>query len=117
MPRETANPNRKYIRIALIVGVILIVVVWPISWSNGVYNEAITFQETVEEKWGDVQTDYQRRLDLIPNLVNTVKGAAENEKEILIQVTNARAGIVSAKTPEEMNMMGKKINTAINLAF
>lgn len=47
----------------------------------------------------------------------TVKGAAANEKGILTQVTEARAGIVNAKTPEDMEVMGKKINTAINLAF
>jgi LemA protein len=46
-----------------------------------------------------------------------VKGAAENEKEILTQVTQARAGIVGAKTPEDLELAGRKINTAINLAF
>lgn len=81
------------------------------------YNTAVNFQENVGEKWGDVGATYQRRADLIPQLVATVKGAAANEKEILIRVTEARAGIVNAKTPEEMDMMGKKINTAINLAF
>jgi LemA protein len=64
-----------------------------------------------------VGVTYQRRADLIPQLVATVKGAAANEKGILTQVTEARAGIVNAKTPEDMDLMGKKINTAINLAF
>jgi LemA protein len=64
-----------------------------------------------------VQAAYQRRADLVPNLVATVKGAAENEKEILTQVTQARAGIVGAKTPEDLEIAGRKINTAINLAF
>lgn len=82
-----------------------------------VYDKAVAQQERVDEAWSNVQSAYQRRADLIPNLVNTVKGAAENEKEILTQVTQARAGIVNAKTPEDMEMMGKKINTAINLAF
>ena len=81
------------------------------------YNKAVGYQETVDEKWGNVQSAYQRRLDLIPNLMKTVKAAAKNEKEILTQVTQARAGIVGAKTPEDMELMGKKINTAINLAF
>jgi LemA protein len=49
--------------------------------------------------------------------VATVKGAAENEKEILTNVTQARAGIVNAKTPEDLELAGRKINTAINLAF
>lgn len=81
------------------------------------YNTAVNLQENVDEKWGDVGATYQRRADLIPQLVATVKGAAANEKEILTRVTEARAGIVNAKTPEDMELMGKKINTAINLAF
>jgi LemA protein len=81
------------------------------------YTKAVGYQETVDEKWGNVQSAYQRRLDLIPNLMKTVKAAAKNEKEILTQVTQARAGIVGAKTPEDMELMGKKINTAINLMY
>ena len=81
------------------------------------YNTAVELQENVTEMWGDVGVTYQRRADLIPQLVATVKGAAANEKGILTQVTEARAGIVNAKTPEDMDLMGKKINTAINLAF
>ena len=81
------------------------------------YNKAVSLQESVDEKWGNVQSAYQRRLDLIPNLIKTVKAAAKNEKEILTQVTQARAGIVDAKTPQDMELMGKKINTAINLMY
>ena len=81
------------------------------------YNSAITLQESVDESWGNVGASYQRRADLIPQLVATVKGAAQNEGDILKSVTQARAGIVNAKTPEDMELMGKKINTAINLAF
>ena len=81
------------------------------------YNTAISLQETVDESWGNVGASYQRRADLIPQLVATVKGAAKNEGDILKSVTQARAGIVNAKTPEDMELMGKKINTAINLAF
>jgi LemA protein len=81
------------------------------------YNTAVALQENVDEKWGNVGASYQRRADLVPQLVATVKGAAENERGILTAVTEARAGIVGAKTPEDMELMGRKINTAINLAF
>lgn len=81
------------------------------------YNTAVKYQENVDQAWNDVGAQYQRRADLVPQLVATVKGAAENEKGILTQVTNARAGIVGAKTPEDMDIAGKKINAAINLAF
>lgn len=96
-----------------LVGLVLIV----FMMYRGSYNTAVNLQENVDEKWGDVGATYQRRADLIPQLVATVKGAAANEKGILTQVTEARAGIVNAKTPEDMDIMGKKINTAINLAF
>ena len=85
--------------------------------SCGPYDQAILLQEQVDESWGNVGAAYQRRADLVPQLVATVKGASENEKEILVKVTQARAGIVSAENPEDMTMFGKEINTAINLAF
>ena len=105
--------KRSYIIIGAIVGVIGIIFITYIS----IYNKAVSLQEKVDEKWANVQSAYQRRADLVPQLVETVKGAAKNEKDILTQVTNARAGIVNAKTPEDMEIAGKKINTAINLAF
>lgn len=88
------------------------------------YNKAIGFQENVDEKWGNVSSAYQRRADLVPQLVATVEAAAKNEQKILIKVTEARSGMVgvadeiaNAKNPEQLQMLGKKINTAINLAF
>ena len=54
-------------------------------------NSVPTAEEQVNNKWGDLQADYQRRADLIPNLVATVKGYANQEKSVLVEVTNARA--------------------------
>ena len=59
----------------------------------GKYNQLVTLDQEVNKKWGDVQTVYQRRADLIPNLVNTVQGAANFEKSTLTEVTNARASV------------------------
>src|SRR5439155_24739976 len=59
----------------------------------GTYNRLVTLDQTVNKKWGDVQSVYQRRADLIPNLVNTVSGAANFEKSTLVEVTNARASV------------------------
>lgn len=101
----------------IVLGVIVVFVFGFISWGSGTYDRAVALQENVNAVWSDVQATYQRRADLVPNLVATVKGAAENEKEILTQVTQARAGIVNAKTPEDLEIAGRKINTAINLAF
>ena len=105
--------KRSWIIIASIVGLILII--FMTYRSN--FNTANEYQKEVDKAWGNVQSSYQRRADLVPQLVATVKGAAENERGILTAVTEARAGIVDAKTPQDMELMGKKINTAINLAF
>lgn len=105
--------KRSYIVIGLII---LLVFILFFAYRN-TYNTAISLQETVDESWGNVGAAYQRRADLVPQLVETVKGAAANEKDILTRVTEARAGIVKAKTPQDMELLGKEINTAINLAF
>jgi LemA protein len=60
-------------------------------------NSVPTSEEQVNAAWGNLQADYQRRSDLIPNLVATVKGYAQQEKTVLIEVTNARAGATSVK--------------------
>ena len=60
---------------------------------RGKYNGLVKLDQEVNKKWGDVQTVYQRRADLIPNLVNTVQGAANFEKSTLVEVTNARASV------------------------
>lgn len=101
----------------VIVGLLVVFVGGFFMWGTGVYDSAIASQEEVNKTFADVQAAYQRRADLVPNLVATVKGAAENEKGILLGVTQARAGIVNAKTPEDLELAGRQINTAINLAF
>jgi LemA protein len=97
--------------------IVLMLLYFGLSWGPGIYNRAVAAQEEVNASWGNVQATNQRRADLIPQLVATVKGAAENERGILTAVTQARAGIVNAKTPEDLELAGRQINTAINLAF
>lgn len=101
----------------VIVGVILVFGFGFFMWGTGIYDGAIQSQERVNAEFADVQATYQRRADLIPNLVSTVQGAAENERRILTEVTQARAGITNAQTPEDLEVAGRRINTAINLAF
>ena len=60
-------------------------------------NTVPTAEENVNAKWGNVQSEYQRRADLIPNLVETVKGYAQQEREVLTEVTNARARATSVQ--------------------
>jgi LemA protein len=61
------------------------------------YNNIPTYEEQAKAKWGDVQNNYQRRADLIPNLVNTVQGYAKQERDVLTQVTEARAKATQIK--------------------
>jgi LemA protein len=76
----------------IVAGVfIILVILGIISWGSKVYNNMVTNQESVTSQWGNVETQYQRRADLIPNFVNTVKGAAAFEQETLTQVIEARA--------------------------
>ncbi len=86
------------------LGVILILVISLVSS----YNKMVSADEIVNQKWGDVESSYKRRLDLIDNLVSTVKGAADFEKNTFIEVTEARSKATSINidpstaTPEQM---------------
>lgn len=83
----------------LIFGIfIFLIIVWGIS----TYNTMIKKNEKVREAWSQVENQYQRRADLIPNLVNTVKGYMEFEKEVLEEVTKARASVGQIKVSQEI---------------
>lgn len=75
--------------IIAIVAALVVVVLWGI----GVNNKLVTEEENVSKAWSQVENVYKRRMDLIPQLVNTVQGAANYEKSVLTEVTNARAGV------------------------
>ena len=94
-----------------IIGAVVLFIVF--SWVKGINNTAVTLGQTVEQTWGDVQTSYQRRNDLIGNLVNTVKGAADFEKSTLTAVIEARAKATAVNidptnlTPEKLAEFNK----------
>jgi len=75
----------------IIIAFIGLVVLGIVLWGTKAYNQMVTLQEGVTSQWGNVETQYQRRADLIPNFVNTVKGAAAFEQETLTRVIEARA--------------------------
>src|SRR5256886_2349925 len=88
----------------IVVGVVVLILIGAIGWAVGVNNQLVTAEVNVTEKWAQVQNVYQRRADLIPNLVETVKGFAAQEKSVLEAVTQARASAGSIKaTPELLN--------------
>ena len=73
-------------------GIVLLAIIL-IMWGVGVYNNLVGLDEGVRTAWSQVESQYQRRADLIPNLVNTVKGFAAQEREVLLGVTEARARV------------------------
>ncbi len=109
--------NKVLIALLAVVGVIVVGFGIFYLYGTSVYSGAVEKQEAVNEKWANVQTAYQRRADLVPQLVATVKGAAANEEKILTEVTNARAGIKNATTPEEIQQQGSIINRNIQVVF
>src|SRR5213083_889526 len=88
----------------VVVGVLVLIVVIGFAWGVGVNNKIVTADVAVNEKWAQVQNVYQRRADLIPNLVETVKGFATQERTVLEEVTQARASATGVQlTPEALN--------------
>ena len=94
----------KKVTIIILVAVVAIIAFWAISG----YNSLVSMDENVSNQWANVETQYQRRADLIPNLVNTVKGYAAHEKETLEGVIAARSQATQIKvdptdlTPEKL---------------
>jgi LemA protein len=92
----------------IVIAIIIIIGVLLYGWVKGAYNQMVTQSETVDKHWADVENVYQRRADLIPNLVATVKGYASHERETLEGVINARAKATQTTinagelTPERM---------------
>ena len=104
--------------IIIILAVVAILVIWAVS----VYNGLVTMDENVTGQWANVETQYQRRADLIPNLVNTVKGYATHEKETLEGVVAARSQATQIKvdaedlTPEKLQAQLEGTENRINVA-
>jgi LemA protein len=88
--------------------IVAVFVIGIYNWASGIYNNAVSYDQDIKESWGNVNTAYQRRNDLIPNLVRTVKGAADFEKSTLTAVIEARAKATSITidpkniTPEQL---------------
>ncbi len=92
----------------IVIGIILLLVFIVYGFFAGKYNTMVELQEAIPKQWAQVETQYQRRADLIPNLVNTVKGYADFEQETLTRVMEARASATQVKidpsniTPEAL---------------
>jgi len=94
--------------------VVLIVLFSLYSFFKGKYNSFIILDESVKNAWSQVENQLQRRYDLIPNLVETVKGYAKQEKDVLIGVTNARARVGGAGTVPEKIQANNELSGALS---
>ena len=101
-------------KIALIILVVLLIGGLIFGGSLvGVRNELVQQREAVTGQWSQVDVALQRRADLIPNLVETVKGFAKQEKEVLQSIANARAALLGARTPEEKIEANARVDSAL----
>jgi LemA protein len=105
----------------MIIGLIfLAVIVGAILWLVGVYNGLIKLKNRVDEAWSDIEVQLKRRYDLIPNLVNTVKGYATHERELFEKVTEARTRAMGAGTAQEKaqaeNMLSQTLKSLFAVA-
>ena len=96
------------------LGIVLVVLFGCYSCFSGNYNNLVTMDEQVNAQWAQVENQYQRRYDLIPNLVNTVKGYAAHETEVYTALADARAKLNSASNTEEYTEALESYDSAIS---
>ena len=96
------------------LGIIGAIILLGVFWYIGIYNSLIKINEEVSNKWAQVETQYQRRVDLIPNLVSTVKGAAGFESSTLEEITRLRSQWQAADTVNERVETANQIESALS---
>ncbi|HSX29386.1 MAG TPA: LemA family protein [Candidatus Saccharimonadales bacterium] len=98
----------------IIIGIIVVVIVFVLV---GMYNALVRLNQQVEEAWSDIKVQLKRRLDLIPNLVNTVKGYAKHEREVFEKVTEARANTLNAQGVKDTAKAENQFEQALKSLF
>jgi LemA protein len=105
----------KTIKILLIVAaVIFIIIVIPLLYLKNTYNGLVTMDEGVKASWAQVENQLQRRYDLIPNLVETVKGYAAHEEGVFVKVTEARSKVAGASTIDNKIEANNELSSALS---
>ena len=103
-----------WLTIIIVILVIVLVIGWTIA---GIYNSLVRLDERVNEAWSDITVQLKYRADLIPNVVETVKGYAKHEKETFQMVTEARSAVMEAKTVKQAAEAEKEMQTALGRIF
>ncbi|MCX6812048.1 MAG: LemA family protein [Candidatus Berkelbacteria bacterium] len=97
--------------------IILIIVILAILITAGIFNRLVTLKNRSEEAWSDIDVQLKRRHDLIPNLVESVKGYAKHEKELFEKITEARSNAISSKSMEDKAKAENQITAALKSVF
>lgn len=96
------------------IGIVIAVLVVLGLMLMSSYNGFVNAEENVNQSYAQIENQLQRRLDLIPNLVNTVKGYASHEKEVIASISDARARLAGAKTPQEQATANTELSGALS---
>jgi LemA protein len=95
--------------------VLIVVIILLVFW--GIYNRIIRTENQIDNAWAQIDVQMKRRADLIPNLMETVRGYMKHERGTMEAVTNARAAIMSAKTPQQSNDANNMLTGALKTLF
>ena len=97
----------------IVIGIVLLVILIPFGYLKGTYNSLVRMDEGIKGAWAQVENQLQRRYDLIPNYVETVKGYAKHEKEVLLKVTQARSRVAGAGAISEKIAANNQLSSAL----
>jgi len=100
--------------VLIVLGIIVVFTIGIFGWAVAQYNKVVAMDERVKAQWAQVENQLKRRYDLIPNLVETVKGYAKHEKEIFERIAEARTKYFQAKTISEKIQASKQLETALS---
>ncbi len=99
--------------VVITLGIVLLAVLLFGVKFVGIHNDLATKSEAINSSWSQIDADLQRRADLIPNLVETVKGYAKEETGVITAISNARAGMMNARSPQEKIDANQKLEGAL----
>ncbi len=95
----------------------LILIIIAVLYFIGIFNSLSTMKVRIKEAWSQIDVQLKRRVDLIPNLVETVKGYATHEKEVFENVTKARSALMSATNPQEAGAANNMLSSTLKSLF
>lgn len=106
---EEKNFFQRHMVFVVSLVIVLLIVVWGVAG----YNSFVTQNEKITAQWSQVENQYQRRFDLIPNIVNTVKGVAKQEQDVFLAIAEARARYSGATTPDQKAQAAGQVESAL----